>query len=287
MQKAIISINVNTGVYKNFVSQLVDMTDKPSSYICIANVHMLVKASREPSFAKIINDADLITPDGMPLTWALKLLYGIDQDRVAGMDLLPDLLTKAEQELIPVYFYGGTEKMHAKIQETIPNKYPLLNIAGMYSPPFREITDEEAQCTATSINNSGAKIVFVILGCPKQEIWMAKMKGKINAAMLGVGGALPVLLGIQKRAPLWMQKAGLEWFYRLIKEPKRLFKRYFITNSMFIFLLTREFIRIKILNKNTKYPIGFIEKLTNTEKKHSAEKELSKFKNSGNPDYWN
>ena len=249
MQKQLISININTGTYRNFVNELVEMSDNRSSYTCIANVHMLVEAYSNASFADIVNNADMITPDGMPLTWGLKLLHGVRQDRVAGMDLLPDLLKEAEQKSIPVYFYGGTEKMLTSIRENIPQRYPSLKIAGMFSPPFRELTPAEVELTAQFINNSGAKIVFVILGCPKQELWMGMMKNRINASMIGVGGALPVLLGIQKRAPVWMQRSSLEWLYRLCQEPRRLFKRYAVTNSIFLFLLCKEFIRIKIFRQ--------------------------------------
>jgi N-acetylglucosaminyldiphosphoundecaprenol N-acetyl-beta-D-mannosaminyltransferase len=249
MKKSLISINIDTGTYKNFVDEVVDMSRKESSYTCIANVHMLVEAYTNASFARIINSADMITPDGMPLTWGLKLLHGVKQDRVAGMDLLPDILEEAEKKGIPVYFYGGTEEMLSRIRENIPKRYASLIIAGMFSPPFRELTTAEIDLTAQFINNSGAKIVFVILGCPKQELWMGRMKNKIRGTMIGVGGALPVLLGIQKRAPRWMQRNGFEWLFRLYQEPRRLFKRYAITNSIFIFLLCKEVIRMKIFRK--------------------------------------
>ncbi len=249
MKKPLISININTGAYKHFVTEVVKMSEKKSSYTCIANVHMLVEAYGNASFAEIVNQADMITPDGIPLTWGLKLLHGVKQDRVAGMDLLPDLLKEAEDKDIPVYFYGGTENMLSHIREDLPKLFPRLKIAGMFSPPFRELSVSEIEMTAQFINNSGAKIVFVVLGCPKQELWMGRMKNKINAAMIGVGGALPVLLGIQKRAPVWMQKNGLEWFYRLLQEPKRLFKRYAFTNSVFLFLLCKEFFKVKILRR--------------------------------------
>src|SRR5882757_10576547 len=163
MQKQLISININTGTYRNFVNELVEMSDKNSSYTCIANVHMLVEAYSNASFASIVNNADMITPDGMPLTWGLKLLHGVRQDRVAGMDLLPDLLKEAERKAIPVYFYGGTEAMLTRIRENMPERYPNLKIAGMFSPPFRELSAVEEDLTAQFINNSGAKIVFVIL----------------------------------------------------------------------------------------------------------------------------
>jgi len=253
MQKQLISININTGAYKTFVNEVVEMSEKKSSYTCVANVHMLVEAYTNPSFASIVNNADMITPDGMPLTWGLKLLHGVRQDRVAGMDLLPDILREAEQKAIPVYFYGGTEKMLAGIEDYMPLHYPKLRIAGLYSPPFREMSREEIDLTAEIINNSGARIVFVVLGCPKQELWMSRMKDRIKATMIGVGGALPVLLGMQKRAPLWMQRYGLEWLFRLCQEPKRLFKRYAVTNTIFLCLLIVEFVRIRIFRKKPRF----------------------------------
>src|SRR6201991_424175 len=253
MQKELISIKLNTGAYKNFVKEVVEMSESRSGYTCVANVHMLVEAYTNPSFARIVNDASLITPDGMPLTWGLKLLHGVNQDRVAGMDLLPDILREAEEKHIPVYFYGGAEKMLGAIREMLPVKHPRLKIAGMFSPPFRELSAAEMEMTAQFINNSGARIVLVILGCPKQEKWMAMMKNKINATMVGVGGALPVMLGMQKRAPRWMQRAGLEWLFRLLQEPRRLFRRYAVTNSIFLLLLCREFIRIKIFRQKPRF----------------------------------
>ena len=244
-QKSLISINISTGSYDNFIDELIIRSAQKSSYTCVANVHMLVEAYRDKSFSDVVNAADIVTPDGVPLKWVLKILYGIKQERVAGMDMLPDLLKQAEQKRIPVFFYGGTEEMLEGINKSLPAQYPDLPIAGTFSPPFRKLTAEEDQQIVDRINNSGAKMVFVVLGCPKQEKWMSHMKGKVNAAMIGVGGALPVFIGMQKRAPRWMQKTGMEWFFRLCQEPRRLFKRYFITNTVFIFLLSKEWLRIK------------------------------------------
>ncbi|PWU05172.1 MAG: glycosyltransferase [Bacteroidetes bacterium] len=246
----LISFPLSRGGYYEIVDEIVDLTQsKNSSSICIANVHMAVTAFQDRKYASIIQRADVVTPDGMPLTWALRLLYGVRQERVAGMDLLPDLLYKAEVLQIPVYFYGGTESMLGLTRNYIESHYPGILIAGMYSPPFRTLSIEEEEEVANRINESGAKLVFVVLGCPKQERWIAAMKDKVHAVMLGVGGALPVLIGLQKRAPLWMQRSGLEWFYRLSQEPKRLFKRYAVTNSLFLLLIVKEFIRIKVFRR--------------------------------------
>lgn len=246
----LLSINVSTGRYREFVQKILDIAKaKVSDYVCVANVHMLIEARKDLQFGKIVSGANVITPDGKPLTWALRLLFGVAQDRVAGMDLLPDLLEKAQSENISVYFYGGEQGMLDKTCAYLTKKYPLLKVAGCYSPPFRKLTEQEEQEVVDRINGSGAQMVFVILGCPKQERWMASMKGRINAVMIGVGGALPVMIGIMKRAPKWMQRSGLEWLYRLMQEPGRLFKRYAVTNSLFIYFLTRELFERKYSRK--------------------------------------
>lgn len=240
----LISIKITCKQYLNFVSHLIENAlEKVSTYTCVANVHMCIEAYQHKDFAAIVNQADLVTPDGMPLVKALKWLYGINQDRVAGMDLLPDLLKESEAKNIKVFFYGGTEAMLANTKNYCAQQFPQLQIAGMISPPFRSLTKEEEQEYINTINASGAGFVFVALGCPKQEKWMASMKGKIQACMVGIGGALPVMIGMQKRAPVWMQKASLEWLYRLLQEPKRLFKRYAITNTLFIVLLFRQWVK--------------------------------------------
>lgn len=241
MNKKVVSLNISTGTYAQFVERILQLGKaKTSSYVCVANVHMTIEAHWDKNFAQVVNGADLVTPDGMPLAKAIKSLYGLQQDRVAGMDLLPDLLTEAQKKGLGVFFYGGTDEMLEQTKNYVGKNYPNLTHAAYYSPPFRPLTTEEEIDIIRRINDSGAHFVFVALGCPKQEKWMANMKGKINACMLGIGGALPVMIGMQKRAPQWMQKMSLEWLYRLAQEPRRLFKRYFITNTLFIFLFMKQ-----------------------------------------------
>ena len=241
-RKRLIDIDIDMGSYSYFVDHIIDRASSSnhSGYICVANVHMLIEAYQSPAFAEIVNGAYLITPDGVPLKWAFKLLHGIAQERIAGMDLLSDLLYAAEKQNVPVAFYGGKSEMLEKARIYLEKTYPSLVIAHMYSPPFRALGTEEENEIIRNINASGARLVFVILGCPKQEKWMASMQNRIQAVMIGIGGALPVLVGVYKRAPGWMQSAGLEWLFRLGQEPKRLFKRYATTNSIFLYLLLRE-----------------------------------------------
>jgi N-acetylglucosaminyldiphosphoundecaprenol N-acetyl-beta-D-mannosaminyltransferase len=240
-KKRLISIDISRGTYDDFVSAVLKYAKaKISSYVCVANVHMVVEAYEHPDFAEIVNSADIVTPDGMPLTKAIKALYREDQERVDGMSLLPILLDESQKNNLSVYFYGSSQETLDETSNHLKTNYPNLQIAGMYSPPFRQLTTEEEEEIAVKITASGANILFVVLGCPKQERWMAAMKGKIPAIMLGIGGALPVLIGQQKRAPEWMQKNSLEWLYRLAQEPSRLFKRYFKTNTMFLYLMAKE-----------------------------------------------
>lgn len=242
-RKSIIDLGITTGNYSSFVTHIVSLANqKQSANVCVANVHMFVEAYKDRTFKEILNDATVVTPDGKPLTWVLRYIYGIRQDRVAGMDLLPDLLQQMMLKRIPGFFYGGTPALLEKTEHYLHYAFPDLPIAGMYSPPFRPATAEEEEQLIQKINNSGAAVVFVILGCPKQERWMAAMKGRINAVMIGVGGALPVMVGMQKRAPSWLQNCGLEWLYRLMQEPRRLFKRYVVTNSLFIYLFFKKIV---------------------------------------------
>lgn len=244
MRKKLISIYITCKSYYKFLEDLKILASKRmSSYVCVANVHMLIEAYNNKGFADVVNNADMVTPDGMPLAKGLNTLYGIEQERVAGMDLLPDLLKVSESQQINVFFYGGTQETLDRTLEYCTENYPNLNIVGLISPPFRELSRDEEEDYIELINESKAGFVFVALGCPKQEKWMAGMRGKINACMIGIGGALPVMVGLQKRAPLWMQKTSTEWLFRLSQEPKRLFKRYAYTNSLFIYLMLKEKIK--------------------------------------------
>lgn len=250
-QNTLIQFPISIGPYSSFVNKIIDLASNQSSaYVCVANVHMLVEAYFDQEFFQVLKDANIVTPDGMPITWGLSFFHGIKQDRVAGMDLLPDLLREMMQKKLSVYFYGGSQNLLSTTRSYVKEQFPQLNVKGYHCPPFRTLTDAENEATINKINLSKAHIVFVVLGCPKQEKWMSAMRGRINACMIGIGGALPVMVGLQNRAPMWMQDHGLEWLYRLYREPKRMFKRYIVTNSVFIFLVFKEIIKIKFLKNN-------------------------------------
>lgn len=246
-KKRVISIDISIGKYNEFLNEIIKLAKKKkSNYICVANVHMTVEAYNDKKFQDIVNSAIITTPDGMPIAKAIKVFYNIEQDRVAGMDLFPDLLKESEKHNLKIFLYGSTDKILNKIKKKAKNLYPNLEIIGFYSPPFRELTEEEKEAIINYINSLEPNIVFVSLGCPKQEKWMAEMYGKINALMIGVGGAFLTFSGTQKRAPKWMQDLSLEWLYRLFQEPKRLFKRYAYTNTKFLYLFTKELLKQKL-----------------------------------------
>ena len=209
-----------------------------SSYVCCVNAHMTVEA-RDPSFAEVVNGADFATADGMPVLIALRRFHKVQQERVAGNDIMPAILARAAKLGLSVYLYGGSDEGQRLIVERTQQELPGLVIAGCHAPPFAPLEAMDLRAEAERINASGAHIVLVSLGCPKQERWMAAMKGQINAIMLGMGGAFLLYAGIDTRAPLWMRRLSLEWLYRLCLEPRRLWRRYLITNSVFLLLYVK------------------------------------------------
>lgn len=225
---------------------------KKSSFICFANVHMVVEAYRDPSFREQLKKADFILADGKPVADACSRIYGIRQERISGMDFLPGILETANENNLSVFVYGSTKEVIEKAEQRIKNEFSGVKLAGSLSPPLITQTELEATNDLEQIRLSGAQLILVSLGCPKQEMWMARHSEKINGVMLGIGGALPVFAGIRKRAPRWMQDRSLEWFFRLLQQPGRLFKRYAFTNSYFIYLVIRYRFR-KILNPGYKF----------------------------------
>jgi N-acetylglucosaminyldiphosphoundecaprenol N-acetyl-beta-D-mannosaminyltransferase len=211
-----------------------------SKMICVANVHMLVEASQNPDFADILKGADLTTPDGMPLVWMLRLLGARQVQRVAGMDIFLAVCKQAEANQISVFLLGSSSEVLGKISQRLKTEFPMIKIAGTDSPPFRPLDSTADMELVQTINASGTRILFVALGCPKQELWMAQHRDKIQSVMIGVGGVFPVYAGVLKETPKFMQKSGLEWLFRLSQEPKRLWKRYFTTIPIFIWLMLKQ-----------------------------------------------
>ncbi len=212
-------------------------------YVIAANVHVVMTAYWQPRFQAIVNRAALVTPDGMPLVWMLRLLGFPKQGRVYGPDLMLAWCDRAAQVGIPIYLYGGTEAMLADLQTQLTAQFPGLAIAGSHAPPFRPLTPAEESLDLERIRASGAPVVFVGLGCPKQEEWMARQVAHLSAVTIGVGAAFSFHSGQVSQAPRWMMSRGLEWLYRLVVEPRRLWRRYLINNPAFLLLSSVQLLR--------------------------------------------
>lgn len=253
-RKRVVSLALTGSSYANFIDEVMKMgRQRTAAYVCFANAHMVVEAVQNPAFGDAVNAANWVAADGVPLTWALRFLYGQRQERITGLDVMPTLLSEAARAELSVYVYGSTPSVLHHFQEFCATHHPSLQIAGTHSPPFRDLTPEEETRDIEAINASGAQLVFVALGCPKQEKWMAATSSRIQAVLLGVGGALPVSIGLLTRAPEWMQRNGLEWLHRFLIEPRRLFARYFVTNSLFLYYVARQragFIRNQLIGSN-------------------------------------
>jgi N-acetylglucosaminyldiphosphoundecaprenol N-acetyl-beta-D-mannosaminyltransferase len=232
---------ITIGSFDEFVDNILQLgAARSSAYVCCANVHMLVEAHRDASFRQVLAEANLVTPDGGPVASIAGWQSGNPQGRVAGMDLLPALLTEAAQRGQSVYFYGTTDQVLQAIVDRAQRELPTLRIVGTCAPPFRALTAAEEANHLVAINAADPDLLFVALGCPRQERWMAAHRGKVKACMLGVGQAFLVYAGLEQRLPVWARKLWLEWAYRLYLEPRRLWRRYLITNSRFLYLLARQ-----------------------------------------------
>lgn len=204
-------------------------------------VHSLMTAVRDPAYREAVKGFDIVGCDGQPIRWALNHFYKADlNERVYGPHTMLKLCEEAAEKNLPIYLYGGKPDVLEKLTFRLSELLPELKIVGAESPPFRKLTDDEHDATTRRINTSGARMVFIGIGCPKQELFAARHLGKIQAVMLCVGAAFDFHAGTLKMAPTWMQDRGLEWLYRLSSEPRRLWKRYFVTNSLFIAFAARK-----------------------------------------------
>ncbi len=211
-----------------------------SRAVCCASVNNVMEAFDSPGFRELVNACDLVTPDGMPLVWGLRLLGAAGATRVYGPDLTAVVLERASREGVAVGFYGASEETLGRLAENARRRWPGLRIVYAYAPPFRELTVEEDAAVTREIRESGARIVFVGLSTPKQERWMAVHRGRIPAVMLGVGAAFDFLAGVKPQAPRWMRRSGMEWLFRCATEPRRLGPRYLKQNPRFAALFAMQ-----------------------------------------------
>lgn len=214
------------------------VAERGCRYVCVANVHTITESQDDARLKQINNAAGMVTPDGMPLVWVSRLMGQKHVRRVYGPDLLLAACQRSLETGWSHYFYGGAEGVAEKLVERLSARFPGLKVAGLESPPFHALNPAEDRAAVERINASRADIVWVGLGAPKQEYWMADHVGRISApVIIGVGAAFDFHAGVKKQAPLWMQRSGLEWLYRLVSEPGRLWKRYLRNNPLFVWLI--------------------------------------------------
>jgi N-acetylglucosaminyldiphosphoundecaprenol N-acetyl-beta-D-mannosaminyltransferase len=234
--------------YSAATKLIIDNASKNRSFgVSALAVHGLITAYRAPALKLLVNKIDLVVPDGQPIRWALNSFYRAGlKDRVYGPTLTLKVLKAANFENLKVYLYGSTAETCKRFSRFININFPNVKIVGVHVDRFREASEQEDISDVAKINATGAHIVLVGRGCPRQEVWVAEHLGKVNAAMMAVGAAFDFHAGTVKQAPRWMQDSGLEWLFRLIQEPERLWKRYLLTNTIFILLFLKYKIFVKI-----------------------------------------
>lgn len=227
-----------------------------SRYMCFCNVHSIVTAKFRADAGEAIRGADMVLPDGMPIAWALRLLGFREQSRIDGPTFMWRLCQKLQHSGNSIFLYGNQKSTLDRLCSNLASIFPKLRIAGVISPPFRQLTPDEDDAIVNAINATGATVLLVSLGCPKQEMWMARHHGRIRALMVGVGAAFDYHAGTVRRAAPWMQATGLEWFYRLTQEPTRLWRRYLVTNAVFVAYLCMQLIAYALpgRRKNKMHP---------------------------------
>jgi len=217
-------------------------------YVTAAAVNLVMAAQEDRATMDAVLGATLAVPDGQPLVWALRALGNPHATRIYGPDLMARFCERAAREGIPVYLYGGrTPAALARLEERLRERFEGLRIVGGYSPPFRDLTAEEREGVVAAIDGSGAAVVWVGTGQPKQELWMREMRDRLAAPLLvGVGAAFDFHAGLVSQAPGWMQRSGLEWTYRLSREPRRLWRRYARYNPLFVIGFLRQYARHRL-----------------------------------------
>lgn len=242
--RSILGVNVHATSYRGATQLVTDWAQEGTArYVCVTSVHGVIESYDDPSFRDVLNGADLVTPDGMPLVWALKQLGIEEATRVYGPNLTLHVSRAAAEVGLPIALYGGTPESLRQFGAFLEEQFPGIKVVCQISPPFRPLTPEEDEAYTQQIVDSGARIVLVGIGCPKQERWMAEHKHRIPAVMLGIGAAFDFHSGRVRQAPRWVQDAGMEWLFRLVAEPKRLWKRYSRIVPRFIILFGKQLLR--------------------------------------------
>ena len=233
----ILKTNINVTNMSDTIKYIGEhLDDLRGKYICVSNVHTTVMSYENEEYRKIQNGAAMALPDGAPLSSYSRRKGYKQAQRVTGPDLMLELFAISKEKGYRHYFYGATEETLQSMKEVLERDYPGIEIAGMYAPPFRALTPQEDAQIVAKINESRPDFIWIGLGAPKQEEWMYQHMGQLQGVLIGVGAGFDYLAGYIKRAPRWMRRMSLEWLYRLLQDPKRLWRRYFTSNVKFICL---------------------------------------------------
>jgi len=244
----VFGVEISVTTYEHAVERIMKAAVDNRSYAVSAlAVHGLMEAVNDEGFRAQVNDIDLVTPDGQPVRWAMNSLHGTAlDDRVYGPDLTWFVIEAAAAQGVGIYLYGSTEETCRRFAAEIERRFPSANVVDIQPDRFRDATPAEDEADIARINNSGAGVVLVGRGCPRQERWVADHRGHVNAAMLAVGAAFDYAAGTLDLPPAWMQKYGLQWLFRLIKEPGRLWRRYLFTNSQFLAVFAKAKVKQRV-----------------------------------------
>ena len=243
----VVGIPISTTSYEEVLQAISARPRDRGVYVAVCNVHSVMSARRDAALRAAIVEADVGTPDGVPLVWALRWTGYPEQERVYGPELMRKALAESKQLGWKHYLYGSSQETLDRLLAAIDQFAPDAEIVGAVSPPFRELSSEEQEDALAEIRASGADVVWVGLGMPKQELWMQRVQQSLpGGALLGVGAAFDFLAGTVKQAPAWMQRAGLEWLYRLIQEPRRLWRRYIWNNPAYLVLFGWQVLRYRL-----------------------------------------
>lgn len=243
----ILGMRVDGTDYSDATARVLDWAEgKSARAVFIANVHMVMEAYDRPEFKHVVNAGDLVTPDGMPLVWMLRLLGAQDQERVYGPDLMLYLCAAAARSGLKIGLFGSRPETLDRLAANLKTAFPGLRIAYQHAPPFRPLTPVENDQIAQEVLARGVRILFVGLGCPKQELWIAQNLRRFQCPLVGVGAAFDFHAGVTRQAPTILQKLGLEWAFRLGMEPKRLWRRYARHNPRFVFFAVRQILAARL-----------------------------------------
>jgi N-acetylglucosaminyldiphosphoundecaprenol N-acetyl-beta-D-mannosaminyltransferase len=244
--RRLLGVRVDVVDYLEAAEMILAMAEAGGGMTCVANVHTIMEAWDDAGFWTLVNDSELVTPDGVPLVWSLRALGARDATRVYGPTLTPIVCEQAAQRGVPVGFYGGHPPVMEALTERLAARFPGLAIAFAHCPPYSDEAARVDERVVTAIEDSGARVLFVGLGCPKQERWMAAYREHLSCALVGVGAAFDFIAGVKPQAPAWLQRAGLEWLFRLACEPRRLWRRYAIHNPRFAFRMAVQVARARL-----------------------------------------